>query len=171
MGSLHFSGPQRPEIPKSNTQNPKPQIQNPKPKSLDARPKILNAKPKILNPKIDVLNAKQPPATVNPAKPGGLGNGRRKRAGIAKSTNYVLSWGSPFACQRLAVAGSGSPRPKFNPKPFATQNPKPKKQNPKTNFKKPKPKTQYPNPKSNTQHPKSNTQHPKPKSQNPKSKI
>ena len=67
-----------------------------------------------------------------------------KGAGIAKSTKYVLSWGSPF----MSTARSRR-------KQFATRIPKSKTQNP-------KPKTQ---------NPKSKTQHQNSKNRNPKSKI
>ena len=137
-------------------------IQNPKPQSLNAKPKILNPKPKILNPKPKILNAKRPPAPVNLAKPGGLGNGLRKRSRHCKIDKLYAFVGFPPSCQRLAVAGSGSPMPKFNPEPFATQKRKSKTQ---------KPKAKTPNPKSKTQTPKSKTQKPKPNIQDPKTKI
>ena len=76
-----------------------------------------------------------------------------KGAGIAKSTNYVLSWGSPF----MSTARSGrkrEPQAKIQPQALCQ---------------KPKSKTQNPKPK--TQNPKSKTENPKPNIQNPKTKI
>ena len=80
-----------------------------------------------------------------------------KGAGIAKSTNYVLSWGSPF----MSTARSGRKRePQANIQPQALCDPKAKIQNPKSEIQNPKSKTQ-----------KSKTQNPKPNIQNPKTKI
>ena len=77
-----------------------------------------------------------------------------KGAGIAKSTIYVLSWGSPF----MSTASSGRKRePQAKIQPQAICDPKAKIQNPTTKIQNPKSKTQSqksktPNPKSQTQH-------------------
>ena len=78
-----------------------------------------------------------------------------KGAGIAKSTNYVLSWGSPF----MSTARSGRKRePQAKIQPQALCDPAAKIQNPKTKIK------------SKTQNPKSRTHNPKSKTQNSNSK-
>lgn len=69
--------------------------------------------------------------------------------------------------------GSGSPRQKFNPKPFVTQKPKSQTQNPRPKIQNPKPKDLNPKPKIQNQKtkPQSKIQNPNSKTQNPKHKI
>ena len=154
--------------PKSKTQNPKPEIQNPKSKTQ-------HQNSKNQNPKSKNLNAKRPLRARNPTTfkasrplPAAGGSGRQ----LATSTlNQILQtasgsggpkpkacyfdvYGVPPSCQRLAVAGSESPRRKFNPEPFATQKPKSKARKPKSKTQNPTSKTQNQNQKSKTQHPK-----------------
>ena len=95
-----------------------------------------------------------------PQHPANLASGLRQKRRHCKLDKFWAFMGFfPF---QLAVAASGSPSQKLNPKPLVTQKPTPKTKNPHPNIQNPKPQTPKPTPK---------IKNPKPKMKNPTSKI